>query len=451
MISAPGVGSGLDVNSIVNQLMEIERQPLNRLEGSRKDLEVRLSAFGKLKSSLTTFQSALSDLKTVNAFEVYKAVSSDETAFTATADSSAATGSNDIQVVSLAEAHKMGSKAIADTDTTALGKAGNNMTLTVNGNAFTVDGGGMTLSQLRDAINDAPDNTGVSATIISENSGSHRLVLTSSETGNANAIELSASRRLRQDLDLSDINNPTQLDSALLVDGMYTITRSSNTISDAISGITLNLLAETSSAVQLKVSRDTGSVTDSVQAFVDAFNELKTTIDSLSGEGNDLEADNTLRSIENQIQAVFNTPASASSGGFTYLSEVGVSFQRDGRLSLDSGDLQRAIDTDFAGMAELFANDDQGYLFRVDALISNMVQTDGLIDIRQDGLNSRIDRVDQRISDMEYRLGLREQRLLDQFNTLDTLMGQLQGTSAFLSQQLAALPNLQSQSGSRSA
>jgi flagellar hook-associated protein 2 len=102
-------------------------------------------------------------------------------------------------------------------------------------------------------------------------------------------------------------------------------------------------------------------------------------------------------------------------------------------------------------MAELFANDDQGYLFRVDALISNMVQTDGLIDIRQDGLNSSIDRVDQRISDMEYRLGLREQRLLDQFNTLDTLMGQLQGTSAFLSQQLAALPNLQSQSGSRSA
>jgi flagellar hook-associated protein 2 len=185
-----------------------------------------------------------------------------------------------------------------------------------------------------------------------------------------------------------------------------------------------------------------------VQSFVDAFNELKTTIDSLSGEGNDLEADNTLRSIENQIQSVFNTPPSALSSGFTYLSEVGVAFQRDGKLSLDSGALQTAIDTDFAGMAELFANDDQGYLFRVDTLISNIVKADGLIDIRQDGLNSRIDRVDQRISDMEYRLGLREQRLLNQFSTLDALMGQLQGTSAFLSQQLATLPNLQSRSGS---
>ena len=448
MISAPGVGSGLDVNSIVDQLMAIERQPLNRLESSKRDLEVQLSAFGKLNSALTSFQSALGDLKTVNAFEVYKAESYDESAFTATADSSSAPGSNDIQVVSLAEAHKMGSQAIADTDSTTLGRNNDTMTITVNGDAFTVDGGGMTLSQLKDAINDAPDNTGVSATIISENSGSHRLVLTSAETGNANAIELSISRRLEQDLGLSDINDPNQLDAELLVDGLYSITRSSNTIDDAISGITLNLLAETSTDVQLKVSRDTGSVTESVQAFVDAFNELKTTIDSLSGEGNDLEADNTLRGIENQIQSVFNTPPSAMNGSFTHLSEVGVSFQRDGKLSLDSAALQNAIDTDFAGMAEVFAHDDQGYLFRVDTLISDIIQADGLIDIRQDGLNSRMDRVDQRIADMEYRLELREQRLLDQFNTLDTLMGQLQGTSAFLSQQLAALPTLQLQSGS---
>ncbi|MEA3244365.1 MAG: flagellar filament capping protein FliD, partial [Pseudomonadota bacterium] len=440
------------VNSIVNQLMGIERQPLNRLESSKRDLEVQLSAFGQLKSALTTFQSALSDLKTLDAFEVYKAVSSDETALTATADNSAATGFNDIQVVSLAEAHKMGSLAIADTDTTTLGGAGDQMTFTINtvdrSESFTVDGGGMTLSQLRDAINDAPDNIGVSATIISENNSSKRLVLTSAETGNDNAIDLSFSGSLGTDLGLGDINDRTQLDSELLVDGLYTITRSSNSISDAISGITLNLLAETSSAVQLNVSRDTESVTESVQAFVDAFNELKTTVDSLSGKGNDLEADNTLRSIENQIQTLFNTPPAGLTGGFTYLSEVGVSFQRDGKLSLDSGDLQTAIDTDFAGMAELFANDDQGYLFRVDTLISNIVQADGLIDIRQDGLNSRIDRVDQRISDMEYRLELREQRLLNQFNTLDALMGQLQGTSAFLSQQLAALPSLQTRSGS---
>jgi len=447
MISAPGVGSGLDVNSIVKQLMAIERQPLNRLESNKKGLEAQLSAFGKLKSALTTFQSTLDSLKTLNAFEVYKAESSDETAFTATANSSAATSFSNIRVVSLAEAHKMGSLPQVDTDTTALGGAGDQVTITVNGESFTVDGGGMTLGELRNAINDAPDNVGVSATIISENSGSHRLVLTSNETGNANAIDLSFSGSLGTDLGLTDINVRTALDAEVLIDGLYSVTRSSNTIDDAISGITLNLLKETADDVQLNVSRDIDSVKESVQSFVDGFNELKKLFDELSGEGDELEADSTLRSIENQIQGVFNTVPTGVSSSFAYLSEVGVSFQRDGTLALDADDLEAAISSDFAGMAELFAHDDQGYLFRVDALIDNFVQADGLIDTRKDGLNSRIDSVDQRILDMEYRLELREQRLRNQFTALDTLMGELQGTSTFLSQQLAVLPKLQTSNG----
>jgi flagellar hook-associated protein 2 len=255
-------------------------------------------------------------------------------------------------------------------------------------------------------------------------------------------MSLSFTGSLGADLGLTDINLPTDLDAELLVDGLYKITRSSNTIDDAIAGITLNLLGETAGNVQLNVSRDTDSVTESVQAFVDAFNELKTTFDSLAGEGDELEADSTLRSIENQVQAIFNTVPSGLTTGFSYLSEVGVSFQRDGTLSLDSDDLESAINTDFAGMAELFAHDDQGYLFRLDGLIDRFVQAEGLIDVRQDGLNSRIDVTDQRIADMEYRLEIREQRLRNQFTLLDTLMGELQSTSAFLSQQLAALPTL---------
>jgi flagellar hook-associated protein 2 len=445
MISAPGVGSGLDVNSIVSQLMTIERLPLNRLESDKKGLEAQLSAFGQLKSALSTFQSALDDLKTLDAFEVYKAESSDETSFTATANSSAATGANDIQVTRLAAAHKMGSVAIPDTDTTALGGAGDQVTFTVNGESFTVDGGGMTLSELRDAINDATDNVGVSATIISENTSSHRLVLTSTETGNDNAMGLSFTGSLGSDLGLTDINNPLQLDSEIVVDGLYTITRSGNSIDDAIAGVTINLVGESTSGT-LNVSRDVESVKESVQAFVDAFNALKTTFDTLSGEGKDLEADSTLRSIENQIQSIFNTTPTGLTGSFSYLSEVGVAFQRDGSLSLDSADLESAITSDFSGLAELFANDDQGYLFRLDSLIDGFVQADGLIDTREDGLNGRIDTTEQRISDMEYRLELVEKRLLDQFTALDTLMSQLQGTSTFLSQQLAALPLAQANS-----
>lgn len=445
MISAPGVGSGLDVNSIVEQLMELESQPLNRLQASRADLQAQLSAFGQLKSALSTFQGAFDDLKSLEAFEVYKAESSDETTFTATADSSAAVGFNDIQVISLAESHKMGSQAIADTETTTLGGAGDQLTATINGEAFSVDIGGMTLSQIRDAINDAPDNTGVSATIISENSASHRLVLTSTESGNDNALNLAFTGTVGTALGMTDLNNPADLDAEILVDGTYTVTRSGNTIDDAIGGITLNLLAESASSARLNVSRDTEAVTETVQGFVEAFNTLKSTFDTLSAEGNDLEADSTLRSIENRIQNVFNTQPAGLTTGYSYLSEIGVSFQRDGTLALDAADLDSALENDFSGVAELFAHDDQGYLFRLGSLIDGFVQADGLIDIREDGLNTRIDTTDKRISDMEYRLELREQGLRDQFTALDALMGQLNGTSQFLTQQLAALPGAASQ------
>ncbi len=440
MISSPGVGSGLDVRSIVDQLMAIERRPLNRLEADKRGFETQLSTIGTLKSSLSTFQDTLANLKTLNAFEVYKAESSNEAAFTATADSNAAASTSTIQVNKLALAHKMGSVVIADTDTTTLGGAGDQVTLTVAGNAFTVNGGGLTLTQLRDAINDAPDNTGVSATIITENTGSNRLVLTSTETGNINAMSLSFTGSLGTALGLTDITDPTQLDSDILLDGLYTITRPGNTIDDAISGVTLNLTGVSTVPDGLTISRDIDAVKASVQSFVDEFNELRGIMKGMSGSDSSL--DSTLRSIESQMRSAFNTPPTGLTTGLTYLADVGVTFQRDGTLSLDGADLEAAIASDFAGVAELFANDSEGYLFRLDSVVEGFVKFDGLLKSREDSLNRNVLSADDRIFNMEFRLGLREQSLLDQFNRLDSLMGQLQGTSAFLTQQLAALPTI---------
>jgi flagellar hook-associated protein 2 len=254
MISAPGVGSGLDVNSIVSQLMAVERQPLNRLEADKRGLQAQLSAFGKLKSGLSTFQSAMSGLKSLDAFKLFTATSSDEAAFTATADSNAAISTNSIDVVQLAVADKRASQAIADTGTTTLGGSGDQMTITVNGNAFVVDGGGMTLSQLRDAINSDPNNVGVSASIISETSTSNRLVLTSNETGTTNSISTTFTGTLGTDLGLTQITPPK--DAQITIDNTFTVTRSSNVISDALSGVTLTLKAQTAATATLSVDRD---------------------------------------------------------------------------------------------------------------------------------------------------------------------------------------------------
>jgi len=433
MISAPGIGSGLDVNSIVNQLVAIERQPINRLQADKANLNAQVSAFGTLKSALSTFQDALASLKTVSAFQVFTATSGDSTAFTATADSTAAIGSTNIQVTQLAVADKQASVGIADTGTTTLGTAGDTVQFTVNGNSFTVNGGGLTLSQLRDAINNATDNVGVTATILSETPTSNRLVLTSDNTGTANAITTAFTGTLGTDLGLTSVTAPK--DAQITVDG-FTVTRSSNTISDALSGVTLTLLGTNTTAAPLTISRDTDTVKTNIQSFVDAFNTLKSTMDSLDSK--ELQADSTLRSIQNAIQSVLNTPP-ASGSSFSYLSEIGVALQKDGTLAVDSTLLDPALAANFSNVAQLLANDDQGFLFRLDNSVTGFTQFGGLIDARNDGLNDRISTVDDRITSAERRLQITEKRLRSQFTALDTLLGQLNGTSSFLTQQLSRL------------
>jgi len=435
MISSPGIGSGLDVQSIVRQLMAVESQPLQNLQKSRSNLDAQLSAYGRFRSALSSFSSALDDLKSLDAFQKFSVASTNTDAISAQADADAAIGSLDVQVNRLAQAHKMGSLAIADKDATPLGGSGDQMTITVNGNATVLDVGGMTLQQIRDEINSS--GAGVTATIISESASSHRLVLTSVETGSAQAMDLQFTGSLGTDLGMSMINNVAslaELDSEIVVDNIYTITRGSNTIDDAVDGLTLFLKQETTAAETLNVARDTEAVSASVQAFVDAYNALQSTMGELRGK--ELKNDSVLRSIEGQLRNVLNTPPSGLTGSFNYLSQIGVSIQKDGTMKLDAGDLEDAITADFRGLAEVFAHDDQGYLFRLDGALADILAADGLIDGREDAIKANQKTMDSRIEGMEYRLGLVEKRYRAQFSALDVMLGQMQQTSAFLTQQL---------------
>lgn len=434
-ISSPGVGSGLDVQSIVTQLMALERRPLQTLQQSKSTLDAQLSAYGRFRSALSSFQTALNDLKSLDAFEIYSATSSNTDALTVTADSSAAIGTLDVQINRLAQAHKMGSQAIADKDTTTLGGAGDQLTVTVDGTATVLDLGGMTLTQIRDAINEA--DAGVTATLVSENDTSHRLVLTSTETGSAKAMSLGFTGTLGTDLGMATINDVgsmAELDAEIVVDNTYTITRGSNSISDAIDGLTLNLKQETTTAANVTIERDTEAVAEAVKKFVDAYNAVRSTITSLRGK--ELKSDSTLRSIEASIQDVLNTPPTGLTTSYTYLSQIGVSIQKDGTMKLDSSVLDNAIAADFNGIAEVFANDDQGYVYRLDARLDDLLASDGLIDSREDGIKESQKTLNSRIDSMEYRLELIEKRYRSQFTALDTLLGQMQGTSQFLLQQL---------------
>ncbi len=441
MISSPGIGSGLDVNAVVDKLMALERQPLQAFQTKKSQYNAQLSAYGKLKSAIASFQSAMQALNSPTDFKVYTATSAAEDVVSASASSSAARGSYEVDVTTLASADKMGSGSFADADTVTVGNAGDQMTLSVNGQSFTVAIGGKTLDEIRTAVNDAADNAGVTAGIVKESASSSRLTLTSQETGTANAVSLSfsdgAGNVIADPLQMASTHAAT--DAMLTIDGTYVITRSSNTIADAIAGVTLDLhAADPGSAHTLTIERDTQAVSKAAQGFADAYNNLRKTVVDLRGGA--LEADSTLLSIENQLRGVLNTPPAGISSSYSYLAEVGVSIQKDGTMALDQDQFDQALASDFNGVAELFGNASGGYAARLDALSGKWLDSGGLIQSRTDGVHSSIDSIDTRIEDLNRRLDAVEQRYRSQFTALDMLMGQLQTTSSYLSQQLASLP-----------
>lgn len=447
-ITAPGIGSGLDVQSIVSQLMEIERQPLQRLQFKQTQLEAQISAYGQLSSTLSTFQTAMDDLGSLDALKVFTTSSSNADVIDLTSSSSANLGTFSIEVLRLAEQHKMSSSEILNTDTFG-GVAGDSLTIQVGSDVadvVTVDmSTAMTLADIRDAINDDVNNPGVQATIINGDNNQQKLIFTANDSGADSALTLSyggsiASTTLNFQT-LNDIAGDTSLLNAeFIVDG-YNITRSSNNVADVISGVTLNLVkADPGNTHTVEIKQDLEAVEASVQAFADAFNELRGAIKGFRSD--QLEADSSLLSIERRMFSILNTPASG--GVFSVLSEIGLSMQKDGNMTLSSSDLKTALQTDFNGVAQLFADDTQGFAKRLASLADNLLANDGLIETRTDGLEARIDTLADRQIAFERNLEVVESRFRAQFSALDALVGQLQGTSQFLTSQLAQLPGANS-------
>jgi len=444
-ISAAGVGSGLDIQSIVSQLMEIERQPLKRLQFKQSQLEAQISAYGQLSSSLSNFQSAMEKLGSISALKLFDGTSTNTDVINVTPTSSADLGSFGVEVLRLAENHKMASKEILNTATFG-GKNNDGLTIQVGSDpakSITVDLKTMaTLSEIRTAINDDPNNPGVTATIIHGDNNNQKLILTSDESGADDALTLSTSGKVKlADFDFQTVNDisgdTSLLDAEFNIDG-YNITRPSNIVSDVISGVTLNLIsADPGNAHTIGIERDLEAVQEAVQSFADAFNELRSQIKNL--RAGELEADSSLLAIERQIFSVLNNPATG--GTYSVLSEIGLSMQKDGTMSLNSSDLEAALQSDFDGVAQLFAADGQGFANRLEILADSWLTTGGLIDAREDGLKLRVDDLVDRQISFERNLELVESRYLARFTALDALVGQLQGTGQFLTTQLAQLPS----------
>jgi flagellar hook-associated protein 2 len=395
-ISSPGIGSNLDVNSIVSQLMSIEQQPLVVLSQKEASYQAQLSAIGNVKSALSTFQNAVKSLSDISKFQALKATSADSSIVSVVAGNSPAQGTYSLEISKLAQAQKLVSVGQTNTtDTIGTGTITIDFgTITVGGGSFdsttgkytgasfasngngaktvTIDSSHSSLAGIRDAINSA--GIGVSASIVNDGSATpNRLVLTDLSTGKTNSMKISVSgdaalgTLLNHDPGAAPAGQAfsetvTAQNAEFKVDGV-SVTKTSNTVSDVIAGVTLSLAKTTAvgTTTSVTVARDSSTIVGSVGQFAFAYNQIFQTLRDVSAynattkKGAALNGDATVRVLQNELRKVLNTPVSGGASAFTLLSQIGVSFQKDGTLSVDNAKLQKAIDSNFTDVAGLFA------------------------------------------------------------------------------------------------
>ena len=454
-ISAAGMLSGLDVDGLVKSLMSIEKQPLVNLQTKQASFNSKLSAFGTLKSAVSTFQAAVKAL----GGDALRALTSTSTkpdivGVAATKDGGAAAGTYSIEVSKLAQADKLVSAGVASGSSFS---GPGSMDLTIGGKTTTISLTDGSLSSLSSAINKA--NAGVTATILNDGT-SDRLVITGSQTGAANTIGIVGSGTLQQfttadtpadPADPSSVAVPSTMthsqtaqNAEMKIDGIP-VSKASNTVTDAIKGVTLTL-AQTNvgSPVTVSLAKDTSTISKNVSAFVDAYNTLATAVNKQTAynattkTGAVLNGDASARSILTNIRGELSK-AVGDAGSLKSLSDIGISFQRDGTLKLEKpAKLEAALASNFEGVSALFSSA-SGVATRLTAVTEDMLGSRGIFKSRTDGLNDTIRSLGKSQERMELQLTQTEKRYRTQFTSLDTMMVNMQSMSSYMTQQLAAL------------
>lgn len=450
-LTSSGIGTGLDIAGIVDQLVAAERLPTgNRLNLQESRANAELSAVGSLKSALTKFQDSLDVLSLLENFQKRKIAVGDETLFTAEVNSTAVPGFFEVDIQNLATFAKLTSGAFADTSTVV---GDGTLHITVDGvtSNIVIDPSANTLTDIRSAINDDPTNPGVRATIVNADDGAH-LVITSKATGATQQITITETGGGLAALTFDPLAPTNPLaeiqvagDATLIIDGI-TVTSSSNTVVDAVEGVTLHLLdAAPGTPVDVDIEFDLLAAKTAVSEFVNSYNILigtfadVTKFDAESGVGAPLLGDPLVRGLKSLVRREINRVVEGVSGTFSTLSNLGIQTQADGKLELDADKLSVALDTNFDDVGALFARKDAGIAVKLNSLIDDVLNTNGLFDAREQTLKSRLDRIGDQRQRLDLRMASVRKRLTKQFNAMDSLVASLNTTSSFLTAQFKNL------------
>lgn len=448
-LSSPGLGSGLDVNGLVSQLVAAEKAPYQaQITRQQTSVVTEISALGSLKGALSDFQTALAQLKTTSVFGVRSATSSDDKMFTAAATNSAASGSYDVRIEQIADAQQISSKSFGGGSEAIVGSGTLTLSLGDVGFSVVIEPDHSSLADIRDAINKASDNKGIRATIVNATDGAH-LVLSSTKTGAANTITVEANGTAGlSDLAYAPDNTANYTVSHAAADSIVWIAgfehhSADRTITGAIDGVTLSLLGEDpDTTLTVKIANDTTTATSRIKNFVDRYNALQSTMANLRAyepstkKAGPLIGDALLRDIESDIRRNLSGVAGSAGGQYTTLASLGITTSKTGQLELDSTKLKAALETNFDQVAGVFGSE-QGVAARLSTAIEQRLSANGDLAIRTKRLNDRSSTLQTQQAQLETRMESVEARYRKQFSALDSLLSQMQNTSTYLTQQLA--------------
>jgi flagellar hook-associated protein 2 len=458
-------GSVINVSSLVSQLVAASEGPQQTLINNQTQLVTsQISALGTLKGALSTFQSALSALDTPTAFQLDTANSSDTSAFTATAASGAPTGTYNVAVTALATAQQLLSNAVTGstigTGTLQVSLGGTSFGVTVNSTNDTLAG-------LAAAINAAPGNPGVTATVLQGTAGSY-LLLSSSQTGASNTIsvtETDGGTGLGT-FTYATGNTANYTQEAAAQNAAFSIsgvnfTSPSNTVTSALSGVTLTLLGTTPNTssgatttvgatppATLSIGTDTTTVTSNIQAFVTAYNTLQSTLvtlggfDASTGTGGTLMSDPGLENVQSQVQSALYSIVNTGSSTYNTLASIGITTNSDGSLSLNSATLSTALGSNFGAVTQLFSST-SGVAASLNADINDALGPNGSITTEGQTLTAQANSLSTQSSQLQTQMAALSASLTQQYSALNALLSSLQSTSSYLTQAFASLPQVQ--------
>ncbi|MBU2069571.1 MAG: flagellar filament capping protein FliD [Gammaproteobacteria bacterium] len=458
IITSAGVGSGLDLESIIQATVNAEDLPrVKRFQDTQKRLTVELSGLGAVKSSLSAFQDIIKKLADPDNFSkrtntITQPASGD--VISVSSNATATPGNFNIKVNQLASGSRATTNAAFAAPTDVVSASGGKLTVSAGSKTFDVDiAAGATLEEVRAAINNSADNFGVSVNIINTGGATPeaKLVVTSNVTGAGNDLTITSDTAELDSVSTAAFGGGAgglaiavadqAKDAIIEVDGIA-ITNATNVFKDAVQDLTITAtkVSEGTETAKLTVDYDKTGVEDLIESFIEAYNNAVGTIDYHTKVGSSLYGDSAMRGLKNQLTNTLSTLVSGA-GGFETLFDVGIGLTKEGTLEKSSlvRSINEALTSNYADVGTLFSGAN-GVAKAFESLLEIQLESEGSFKFREDSLNKSLKQLENDQASHDYRMTQLEAGLRAKYANLDVLIAQLQSTGSYITQQLASLP-----------